>query len=232
MLTPKQEQFCLEMIKPKANQSKAYRAAFNARGMKAETVHSEASKLMRDPQVTARIKELMVPVISEVQLTREQWIKDGMRLYRADPRKLFDKFGNPVSISELGDDEITLIEGFKFTEEYTKVKKANGGSDAIATGYTQDYKTTSYKTRHEYMGKLLGYMKDSPWRKPLELSDDPTTAWKQIEQAFTRGDLSTDELTALLRSRDLQLKITEHDALVSRLAALEAMLSRLLPPAA
>ncbi|MBS0164729.1 MAG: terminase small subunit [Nitrospira sp.] len=228
MLTPKQEQFCLEMIKPKANQSKAYRAAFNAKGMKAETVHSEASKLIKSPQITARIKELLEPVISEAQLTREQWIQDGLKLYRADPRKLFDKFGNTVPISELGDSEITLIEGFKFTEEYTKVRKSSGESDAVATGYTQDYKTTSYKTRHEYMGKILGYVKDTPWRKPLELSDDPTTAWKEIEQAFTRGDLSTDELTGLLRSRDFQLKVTEHDALVSRLAALEAALGQVL----
>ena len=32
MLTAKREQFCLEMIKPKANRSKAYRASFNTKG--------------------------------------------------------------------------------------------------------------------------------------------------------------------------------------------------------
>ncbi|HEU5407000.1 MAG TPA: hypothetical protein VFU48_04500, partial [Nitrospira sp.] len=159
---------------------------------------------------------------------REQWIEDGLRLYRADPRKLFDQFGNTVPITELGDDEITLIEGFKFTEDYTKVKKAAGQTEAVPTGYTQDYKTTSYKTRHEYTGKMLGYVKDSPWRKPLQFANDPATAWKEMEQAFTRGDLSTDELTVLLRSRDLQLKIAEHDALLGRLTALEAKLDQLL----
>ncbi len=142
---------------------------------------------MKDPEITLRIEALMKPVFEKVQLTREQWIKDGLKLYRADPRKLFDKFGNTVPITELGDDEITLIEGFKFTEDYTKVKKANGESDAIPTGYTQDYKTTSFKTRHEYMGKMLGYVKDSSWRKPLEFTDDPATARKEIEHAFTEG---------------------------------------------
>ncbi len=228
MLTPKREKFCQEMIKPKTDQSGAYRKAFNAKGMKATTVHSEASKLMRDHQITARIAELMKPVIEKVQLSREQWIEGGLRLYRADPRKLFDQFGNTVPITELGDDEITLIEGFKFTEEYTKVKKADGSTDAVPTGYTQDYKTTSYKIRHEYIGRMLGYVKDSFWRKPYEFADDPATARKEIEQAFFRGDLSHDDLTVLLRSRDLQLKIDEHEALKNRLGNLEATLDQLL----
>lgn len=228
MLTPKREQFCQEMVKPKATQIKAYKAAFETKGMKRATIDSEASRLMKDPQITARIEELMKPVLQNVQLSREQWLEDGLRLYRADPRKLFDQFGNTVPITELGDDEITLIEGFKFTEEYTKVKKADGQNDAVATGYTQDYKTTSYKTRHEYMGKLLGYVKDSAWRKPLEFADDPAIARKEIERAFTQGDLSTDELGTLLRCRELQLKIDEYDALKSRLSTLEAKLDQLL----
>jgi hypothetical protein len=78
------------------------------------------------------------------------------------------------------------------------------------------------------MGKMLGYVKDSAWRKPLEFADDLPTARKEIEQAFTRGDLSTDDLTALLRSRDLQLKIDEHEALKNRLSNLEAKLDQLL----
>ena len=78
------------------------------------------------------------------------------------------------------------------------------------------------------MGKVLGYVKDSTWRKPLEFADDPATARKEIEQAFTRGDLSTDDLTVLLRSRDFRMKIAEHDALIARLTALETKLAQLL----
>jgi len=228
MLTPKREKFCQEMIKPKTTQIRAYRAAFNATNMSRAAIDTEASKLMKEPEITLRIEALLKPVVEKVQLTREQWLEDGLRLYRADPRKLFDQFGNTVPITELGDDEITLIEGFKFTEEYTKVKKAAGEPEAVPTGYTQDYKTTSYKTRHEYMGKVLGYVKDSTWRKPLEFADDPATARKEIEQAFTRGDLSTDDLTVLHRSRDFQMKIAEHDALIARLTALETKLAQLL----
>lgn len=123
------------MVKPKATQPEAYCVAFKTTGMKAETIHREASKLMQVPQITARIAELRAPAVEKVQLTLAQWVEDGLKLYRADPRKLFDRFGNPVPITELGDDEITLIEGFKFTEEYTKVRKADGETDAIPTGY-------------------------------------------------------------------------------------------------
>src|SRR5689334_10456866 len=86
MLTAKREKFCQEMIKPKADQSKAYRAAFDTKDMKAKTIHNEASKLMKDPEITTRIAELMKPAVEKVQLTLEQWVEDGLKLYRANPR--------------------------------------------------------------------------------------------------------------------------------------------------
>lgn len=78
-----------------------------------------------------------------------------------------------------------------------------------------------------FVFKLL-YHRSTAWRKRLEFADDPAMAQKEMEQAFTRGDLSTDELTVLLRSRDLQLKIAEHEALLNRLTNLEAKLDQLL----
>ncbi len=78
-----------------------------------------------------------------------------------------------------------------------------------------------------FVFKLL-YHRSTAWRKRLTFADDPATARKEMEQAFTQGDLSTDELTVLLRSRDLQLKIAEHDSLLARLTALEAKLDQLL----
>lgn len=158
-LTPKQEKFCQGIVKG-LNQSDAYRAAFNAKRMKAKTIHENASRLMADRKIKARIDELMAPVVEKVQLTREQWILDGLKLYRADPRKLFDTMGNPIPLPELSDNEATLIEGFKFKEDYLGVKKSDGNEQAVASGYTQDYKLTGYKARHEYMGRAMGFLKD------------------------------------------------------------------------
>lgn len=83
------------------------------------------------------------------------------------------------------------------------------------------------KTVAVFLFKLL-YHRSTAWRQRLEFADDPAQAQKEMEQAFTRGDLSTDELTVLLRSRDLQLKIAEHEAIKNRLSTLEAKLDQLL----
>lgn len=166
-LTPKRERFCLEIVKGKS-QSDAYRVAFKPKKMKPKSVNQKASHLMAEVNIRARVQELLAPVVAEAQLTREQWINDGLSLYNADARKLFDKFGNPIPVAELGDDEIKLLEGFKHKTDYLGVKKSEGGEQAVESGYTDDYKITSYKTRHEYMGKAMGFLKE---KEGLDLAD-------------------------------------------------------------
>ncbi len=78
-----------------------------------------------------------------------------------------------------------------------------------------------------FLFKLL-YHRSTAWRQRLEFADDPATAQKQIEHAFANGELSTDELTALIRSRELQVKIVEHDEMKDRLTALETKLDQFL----
>ena len=56
-LTPKQEKFCQEMRKL-GNQYQAYCNAFNTRKMSRNAIDVEASKLMNNPKITLRIKEL------------------------------------------------------------------------------------------------------------------------------------------------------------------------------
>ncbi len=70
-LTPQQERFA-QLIAAGMNQSAAYRAAYNAKRMKAETVNTEASKLAKHPQITPRVQELRKPVIEEVRYDLKQ----------------------------------------------------------------------------------------------------------------------------------------------------------------
>lgn len=169
-LSLKQERFCLEMVKPKATQYKAYLVAYNAAHMKRGTIDTEAWKLMQKPEITKRIQELMIKAQQKALLTREEWIRDAEKLYRADPRKLFDQFGNTVPIPELGDNEATLLEGFKFKEDFLGVKDKSGGKEqAVASGYTQDYKITSYKDRHAYMGKAMGWFNEEEQDGPQKI---------------------------------------------------------------
>jgi hypothetical protein len=155
-MTPKQEKFCQEIVKGKS-QADAYRAAYKTKHMKTESVYQMASKLMKSVNISSRVAELMDPIVEKAQFTREQWIEDGMRLYRGDVRNLFDEHGNAKDIPSLSDSEADCIEGFEVVEDFTKVAKNDGTEDAVPTGYTKKIKWTSRKARHEYLGKALGY---------------------------------------------------------------------------
>ena len=53
---------CLAILRGKS-QSDAYRQAYNCVRMSDVSVHAEASRLMTNPRVTYRIKELEAPAI-------------------------------------------------------------------------------------------------------------------------------------------------------------------------
>ena len=57
-LTPKQERFVQELLKGNSA-SDAYRSAYNAKGMKASAIHTEASVLKSSPKLTRRYKALL-----------------------------------------------------------------------------------------------------------------------------------------------------------------------------
>ena len=70
-LTAKQEAFA-QAIADGKNQSDAYRTAYNAGKMKAETVQNSAYKLVMNGEVTARVKELREELANKSLWTREQ----------------------------------------------------------------------------------------------------------------------------------------------------------------
>jgi phage terminase small subunit len=158
MLTPKREHFCQEMVKPKATQSEAYRVAFTTTGMKAETIHSEASRLMRDPKITARIAELKALAVKRLQLSREQWLKRLEALVQADVRKMFAGPGLLIEIHELGDAEAAMIEGYEVVENIQKV-----GDQAQLVGYSRKVKLIPKLKALLEFGKAMGwYAKEKP----------------------------------------------------------------------
>ena len=57
MLTPKQEKFVQGIVDGKT-QTDAYKNAYNTAKMSDSSIYQEASRLMNNPQITARIEEL------------------------------------------------------------------------------------------------------------------------------------------------------------------------------
>lgn len=80
-LTAKQEAFC-QGIADGLGQAEAYRAAYDAEGMKDNTIYPLASKLMKNSKVTARIAELKSQVQEKQLWSREMSVKALVQAYR------------------------------------------------------------------------------------------------------------------------------------------------------
>jgi transposase len=80
-LTPKQEKFA-SCIADGMSQADAYRTAFNAENMKAETIHKRASELMSDGAVSGRVQELRSKLEKKALWTREMSVRALVEAYK------------------------------------------------------------------------------------------------------------------------------------------------------
>lgn len=74
-LTPKQEKFAQEVASGKT-QADAYRAAYDAKNMKPETIQKRASELMGNGGITGRVAVLREAVARKAQMTLESHLDD------------------------------------------------------------------------------------------------------------------------------------------------------------
>jgi phage terminase small subunit len=78
-LTVKQDKFCIAYMET-GNASKAYRQAYDDRGMLPATVNRKAKELLDNGKITARLKELKKPVIEKAQITFEGHLDELKKL--------------------------------------------------------------------------------------------------------------------------------------------------------
>ena len=80
-LTAKQEAFA-QAIADGMGQADAYRMAYDAEGMKDNTVYPKASRMMNVGKIRARIDELKSQVVEKQLWTREMSVKGLIQAYR------------------------------------------------------------------------------------------------------------------------------------------------------
>jgi phage terminase small subunit len=80
-LTAKQELFA-QCIADGMGQADAYRMAYDAEGMKDNTVYPKASRMMNEGKIRARIDELKSQVVEKQLWTREMSVKGLIQAYR------------------------------------------------------------------------------------------------------------------------------------------------------
>lgn len=80
-LTPKQDKFA-RCIADGMTQADAYRAAYNAENMKADTVYKRAGELMLDGVIKGRVQELKGKLEEKAIWTREMSVKALVQAYK------------------------------------------------------------------------------------------------------------------------------------------------------
>lgn len=86
-LTVKKQQFINEYVKD-GNSTRAYKAVFNCSNMKEATISKRASDLKLEPQVTARIAELLQLASKDAVITVAELLKMWSDIATADPNEL------------------------------------------------------------------------------------------------------------------------------------------------
>jgi phage terminase small subunit len=79
-LTAKQERFLAEMIRG-ATQADAYRAAYNAKGMKPSAIYTEAGRVMANPEVSRRLhahQDSVERSAASSALSRRRFVLEGL----------------------------------------------------------------------------------------------------------------------------------------------------------
>lgn len=91
-LTLKQEHFVKAYIET-GNASEAYRIAYDADKMKAETIHRKASELMNNGKIRARLNELQTEHKERHNMTVDDLIKE-----LDEAREIAKENGNPTAM--------------------------------------------------------------------------------------------------------------------------------------
>ena len=139
-LTPKQERFA-QCFADGMSQADAYRTAFNVReGTKAETCQANASRIMADSKVLARVSELQAKLEKKALWTREMSVKALVAAYKEG--KPSDKisavkelnnmhgFNAPQKLDIKADIAVSAIDVSKLSTDVLKqIIEAKNGSD-------------------------------------------------------------------------------------------------------
>lgn len=125
-LTEKQEKFCQFYLDTDGNASEAYRMAYDTSNMKVETIWSNASRLLADSKVAARIDEIRAERAAASIVERKKVERVLMDIITADPNDLYTvdpksgkiKIKNPNQLPKRARNALKKIKNNKGVIEY------------------------------------------------------------------------------------------------------------------
>lgn len=114
-LTPQQEIFAHEVAKGNSL-SDAYRAAYKVGNSKPQTVNENASRVMSDPKVSARVAALQNAAADQAELVAADVIREIRRVCFSDIAGIMDKRGRVKLPHELDPATRAAVASFKIDE--------------------------------------------------------------------------------------------------------------------
>jgi len=146
-LTEKQEAFCQSYLLD-FNGARAARDA----GYAADSANVEASRLLTNANIQARINELRAQMGKAFNITRERIAQEYARIGFVDIRNIFDENGKLKDPKDWSDDEAAAIAGLESENIYD-----GKGDDREMIGYLKKVKLTDKKGALDSLVKLMGY---------------------------------------------------------------------------
>lgn len=151
-LTKKQEDFALAFIQLGVA-TEAYRQAYGQNTMSMSTIAKEATRVLANPKVAARIAALRAPALKAAGLTVERTLKEVQRISEVDPRRFYRDDGTMVPPSEWDEDMAAAVSFVRATPII--LAKATGTKPA-KIGYVYELKFWDKNAGLEKAMKHLG----------------------------------------------------------------------------
>lgn len=123
-------------------------AAAKRAGYNEKTAYSMGQRLLKNVEVQISIQEAQKSLRNRTEITQDMVIRETAKLAFFDVRKMFDKDGKPLDISQLDDDTAAALVGLD-------VQDVSDG-DGEYVGYVKKYKMADKLKALELLGKRFG----------------------------------------------------------------------------
>jgi len=155
-LTEKQEAFCQAYIE-NSNKNEAYRVAYDADSMGANSVNVAAQELFKNPIITLRIEELQNEIRERNKIKIDDVLSVLTDMIKFDISELYDENDNLKSIHDIPKAHRQMISSLKIFEEFQGM-----GAAKEFIGNTKEIKTLNkLDVIEKFMKHLGGYEKDN-----------------------------------------------------------------------
>lgn len=176
-LTAQQRLFVAEYVKDHNATQAAIRAGYSP-----ATAQQQGSRLLSHALVKAAIEAHEAEVLQQVQeetgITLKRTLQEIARIAFFDPRRMFDRDGNPLRLDQLDDDTAAVIAGLDVLEEWE-----GAGQDRVLVGHVKKWKLSDKKGALDMLMKHLGGYKVDNDQKQSTLGEQIAGFMAELHQA-------------------------------------------------